>query len=88
MSKIEDREAEVEFFRGVGFFPVLYAEEKKKKAHKIQPTNQQTNKPEPHVMVVVKNCLKGMCLKSQQSKAMSKVLCFSYETYMQESLHT
>lgn len=87
MSKIEDREAEVGFFGGVGFFPVLYAEEKKK-AHKIQPTNQQTNKPEPHVMVVVKNCLKGMCLKSQQSKAMSKVLCFSYETYMQESLHT
>lgn len=88
MSKIEDREAEVGFFWVVlFFFPILYAEEKKK-AHKIQPTNQPTNKPEPHVMVVVKNCLKGMCLKSQQSKAMSKVLCFSYETYMQESLGT
>lgn len=42
MSKIEDREAEVGFFGGVGFFPVLYAEEKKKSTQ--NPTNQPTNK--------------------------------------------
>lgn len=94
MSKIEDREAEVVYLLGlfVGcfllffFFPILYAvpEEKRKEAKSNQPTDEQTNIPEPHVMVVVKNCLKGICLKSQQSKDMSKLFCFSYKTYMQE----